>query len=336
MRTLTTILREYPAIGPLRPDVPPTLHRGFSGADVWKVQTESGEYAARQWPAGWSPLRTRGLHALLQFLRDCGLEYVASPLPLPCGKTLVNCAERLWHVEPWLPGRADYHEQPHRHRLSAAVQAMARWHVHAIRFVPADNVRAWFGSVPAGESPAISERLEKLRSLSIAAVERTAHSAMSRTTPEAQALLDHLAQNICRFAPVVQMELQSASRLTVHLQPVLRDVWHDHVLFTGDAVTGLIDASACRTESVAADLARLLGSLVGDDVAAWDFALAEYQRVRPLTLSELALIPVLDRSGVLLSAVTWLEWLGPQQRVRGDDPRVMPRLRELAQRFATT
>ena len=37
------------------------------------------------------------------------------------------------------------------------------------------------------------------------------------------------------------------------------DVWHDHILFEGDAVTGMIDFAAAKVDHVAADLARLLG-----------------------------------------------------------------------------
>jgi len=80
------------------------------------------------------------------------------------------------------------------------------------------------------------------------------------------------------------------------------------VLFSGDDVTGLIDPNASRSECVAADLARLLGSLIGDDRSAWDAGLASYQAARPLTLNELALVELYDQSAVLLSGMTWLDW----------------------------
>ena len=117
------------------------------------------------------------------------------------------------------------------------------------------------------------------------------------------------------------------------LQPCLRDIWHDHVLFTGDIVTGLIDPHAARSDSVATDLARLLGTLVGDDRRGWDSGLAAYQEVRPLSAAELAMIELFDQSGVLLSGMTWLDWHLLQGRVFKNREGVLARLRSIAVRL---
>jgi Ser/Thr protein kinase RdoA (MazF antagonist) len=110
----------------------------------------------------------------------------------------------------------------------------------------------------------------------------------------ATAALDRLRQDVAAAVP---------------LQPCLRDVWHNHVLFTGDKVTGLIDYDAIRIDSVAGDLARLLGSFVEDDRPSWEFALAEYARVRPLSVSELRLTEVFDWSSIAISGTQWVRWL---------------------------
>ena len=83
---------------------------------------------------------------------------------------------------------------------------------------------------------------------------------------------------------------------------------------------------------MAADLARLLGSLLRDDTPRWETAIAAYARHRPLTIDEIALIPILDRSGLLLSAATWLRkrYLF---RVPCDTPAVLARLREIVGRL---
>src|SRR5262249_19553340 len=128
-------------------------------------------------------------------------------------------------------------------------------------------------------------------------------------------------------------ELEVGRRVAVPLQPCLRDVWHDHVLFTGDDVTGLIDAHACRVDNVATDLARLLGSLAGDDRAAWDTGLAAYEKIRPLNLDERGLLELFDRSAVLLSGLTWLEWKCLEQR-RFERPEiVLARLEAIVRRM---
>jgi homoserine kinase type II len=119
----------------------------------------------------------------------------------------------------------------------------------------------------------------------------------------------------------------------VPLQPCLGDLWHDHVLFDGDTVTGLIDYGAARLDHVAVDLARLLGSLAGDESNLRAAGLTAYRRVRPLSPDEEALVTVLDRTGTILGAANWLLWLYREGRVFEDREGVARRLAALVERI---
>jgi Ser/Thr protein kinase RdoA (MazF antagonist) len=94
-----------------------------------------------------------------------------------------------------------------------------------------------------------------------------------------------------------------------HVQPCLCDVWHDHLLFTDDRLTGLVDYTSIKRDHVAVDLARMLGSLVADDDDGWRTTLAAHRSVRPLSAEEAALARALDRTGTVLGVANWLRWL---------------------------
>jgi homoserine kinase type II len=132
----------------------------------------------------------------------------------------------------------------------------------------------------------------------------------------------------------VNRELALAARWRVALQPCIRDIWHDHVLFEGDAVSGIIDLGAMRFETVAGDVARLLGSLALDDAVAWECGIEAYKSLRPLSDIERQLIGIFDRSGTLLSGMNWLRWIYLEQRQFGNLPAIASRLNELCQRLA--
>ena len=80
-------------------------------------------------------------------------------------------------------------------------------------------------------------------------LERAAYCVRSNglSTPRRfRGLCLNIVIHIKQAAPTIAGELASPVGLHVLLQLVLRDIWHDHVLFTGHSVTGLIDASATR------------------------------------------------------------------------------------------
>jgi Ser/Thr protein kinase RdoA (MazF antagonist) len=101
----------------------------------------------------------------------------------------------------------------------------------------------------------VSANREFGSSLRIETVPGTVSSALLSAAHE---ILTHFE----RLAPDLERQLAAHVDRPVPLQPALRDILDEHVLFVGDQVTGIIDFGAMRIESVAGDIARLLGSLV--------------------------------------------------------------------------
>jgi homoserine kinase type II len=290
-------------------DCRPVDRPGFSGAFVARVETPSGAFCLRGWLSGADGERILALHEFLAYVRARGIGYVAVPLAADRGETLVNVAGRLWQVEPWLPGSADFWSCPSDARLAAALTALARFHQSSCGFEPAVGKQSHLGPAADGIAPTVRDRIERIerwRPDRLAEV-RTRLRRAPANRERLAAAAERIVRVFERVAPSIAGELSLAARTPVPLQPCLRDVWHDHVLFSGDEVTGLIDPSAARTDTVATDLSRLVGSLIADDRAAWERALAAYQAVRPLSAAEGVLVSVLDRSGVLLSGMAWLK-----------------------------
>lgn len=328
---LRDVLSQFPAASTLQ-SCQPVAEAGFSGAGVWRLETLAGPFALRRWPDDGPPAdRLWGLHALLRHLQRNGVNFVGVPVPNHEGSTLVRIDRSWWQLEPWLPGVADFARNPSPRRLTAAMQGLACWHSVASSFVAETGSRAWFLGPANGPAPAIVERTVKLRDMlgRIAPVTTPMHLP----DREWRDAFDRLLAGCHSRGPALLPRLEQACAAPVPLQICLRDVWHDHVLFTGDTVTGLIDPSAARIDTIATDLARLLGSFVGDGAEAWEFAINAYHDVRPLPAAERRLIPLLDQSGVVLSAWTWIERLSQSSASTHGSPRLLQRLRVIAGRL---
>jgi Ser/Thr protein kinase RdoA (MazF antagonist) len=133
--------------------------------------------------------------------------------------------------------------------------------------------------------------------------------------------------------PTIPDRLATWKERSFSLQPCLCDVWHDHLLFSGHRLTGLIDYGGVKMDHVAVDLARLLGSLHGDDHPGWQIGLAAYREIRALSAEEEALAQALDQTGVILGAATWFLWLHRDGRVFDDPAAASRRLETLLDRM---
>ncbi len=321
---------------------------GFSGAVVLRVvvqetpQAPEIEYCLRGWPPDSLPCeRLLGLHRLLEHIHKCGVRQVPVPLRSKFGTTIYAEASQFWQLEPWLPGVADFSSDPSDARLRNALMVLAQWHEAASQFEPRESEAIWFKSFAAANSPTVADRLDRVERFQKQDVTKLQQLLMQSSPlplweAEFGELVDVSRRILDRFqlaSDRVAEELSFFRNLRFRLHPCLRDVWHDHVLFAGDTVTGLIDPSAARSETPATDLARLLGSLLGDNNDRWEVAIAAYQSVRPLSDREAKLARVIDQSTVLLSGMTWLERLFVHRLSYSNPPRVLDRLRQITSRL---
>ena len=99
-----------------------------------------------------------------------------------------------------------------------------------------------------------------------------------------------------------------ASTCVVRIQPCLRDARPEHFLFEADRLSGLVDFGAMGVDSVAGDLARLMGEWLDGDLVASEEALAAYEQVRPLDPDEARLIGVFEAATALLIGERWVRW----------------------------
>ena len=329
---ITAVLRHYPAIAPVERIQPLDMARGWSGSAIWRVTAAGEEYCLRRWPGSQTPDRLRLIYQVLTHAGARGIEFVPVPLTTTHGDLFVWAQGNFWELTPWMPGAADYRANPSPVRLAAAMEALAKFH-RATCDVASTSPASGRRQPPDGPvAPAIAERLETVTNLlrgdfdRIAACSHGLNPELDRRSATILSLTRH------RLQPLVA-PLEAASRLHLTLQPAIRDVHHDHVLFTGDRVTGLIDFGALRLDTPLADVARLVGSLAGDDQSQRIQAFHAYSSLRPITDEDRHVINLLDQCNVVLSGLSWLRWLYLDRRDMGPLPPILTRLDELISRL---
>lgn len=296
---------------------------GFSGAAFWRIETGETRLCLRRWPPEHpNHDQLRSIHNVLNHVAANGFAKLPTPSRSRDGETFVSMAGHFWELTRWLPGQADFHQVPTGERLDAALLALAQFHRAA------ESFESLIGP-PAG----IASRREQLERLCAGGADELSRAVAGGGWAEFQQRAISIVHCFKEHAPAIRPLLELASRFRVPLQPCIRDIWHDHVLFKQDEVSGFVDFGAMRTDHVAGDIARLLGSLVGSDRAKWERGLASYQSLRPLSADELVLVDAYDRSTVLLSGMNWVQWVAVEGREFNQRQRVLSRMDEVVQRL---
>jgi homoserine kinase type II len=294
---------------------------GFSGAGVWRVTEDGGKSFSVKQYANLSAEHLSWVHRVVLHTMVCDCQFVAVPRRDPHGNSILQSDDSIWEVCDWMPGIADFTDNPTDVRLTNAMKALAKFHQSA--------AQVNFDFRP---SPSIRSRIEGLNALPDIL-------SRAKTIPDAFPELKNIRLQLKRLSPHQrQNHLQTLTLManqTLPLQPVIRDLWHDHLLFTDDQLTGLVDFDAMQMDTIAMDLTRCLGSLCPDNPDRWTVALDAYSTVRPIQKSEMDLINVLPPINVILTAANWLNWISVQGRKFPNTNAVNTRLKTILPQLTT-
>lgn len=249
-----------------------------------------------------------------------GMECIPKLANADNGLPQVEHGGRIWELASWMPGRADFHALPSDARLVSAAGTLAQLHDSWAQFIE-----------PAQPCPAVLRRLAAAHDWQelLAGGWRPAISAADPVSPWSEKAWRLVHQHVA----TIPQQLGSWRDVAFPIQPCLCDIWHDHVLFTDDVVSGLIDFGSTRHDCIVADLARLLGSLVGNDDRRYALGLDAYSQRRPLTQQQRQLVRVLDHTGAVLGLTNWLRWLYLENRHYEQRSQVAERMAMLVRRI---
>ena len=298
---------------------------GFSDARIWKCTAPRGALALRAWPTEIDRERLLWIHRFQLHIAATGRVTVAAPIATRDHATIVDCGGRFWELAPWLAGEPLRSGETTDAERRAALVALADFHLAAAQFASNEPRE--------GAPPAALRRRVHLQNLIQTNCRIWPARLESRGWPELAPLAHRWISHLPRMIPLIDRALRDASGMKVPLQACLRDIWSEHLLFQGSRVTGILDFGAAGWDTVAGDLARLIPSLVGDDLKLRQELLASYESLRPLAPVERLLIDLLDQAAVLLGPALWFRWIAEEGREFSNRDEVVRRVAAMVERL---
>jgi Ser/Thr protein kinase RdoA (MazF antagonist) len=319
-----TLAREVWGIGAAPADW--LVDQSFTGKTYARLDTAVGIYYLRGLPDGTSGRWLTAVHDAVDYLRRHGFGLVPRFLATDSGETVVRHHGRLYDLAAWAVGEAVDATDLTATALTNLGETIGRLH-RAGKGAPGpparldwlpDRVRtsmrlAW-DPVPRGRDS--WQTLENLaaffRPLLLADSPTLAFEAPSKIVSIANSSLDWLERSS------LGADLTAGPPTLTH-----GDLWADHVRFSGDAVTSLIDVDTLALRPPLGDLAALCADFGFWDPERCGSILLGYRRCRTVTPEQVGALPVLGARrivGILRSRLR--AWLNPT-RQRGEAEAVL-------------
>lgn len=305
---------------------------GFSGARIWKAETETGTFCVRRWPRPHpSKDRLEFIHGVLLHLESNNYELIAPPIRAQTGETWAEFGGYFWELNKWLPGKANFWLDSNDVKLRNAVVALSRLH-EICRRTSMWKTRA--------ESPGILYRMRRLREINSSYIQCLERSIDKNPGADFGSTCHQRISELCRWIVAASGKLADSCLAQIsgfdgkyNLSPCLRDIWHDHVLFTENRVTGIIDYGALDIDAPAGDFARLLGSLASDDQNHWDIGCVAIEQSFPEIADQIPMIRAIDFANVVLAGLNWANWIYKEKREFPIQADVLARLEHIQRRL---
>ncbi len=297
------------------------LSEGLSGSAVWGVKLEDERFVLKSFASSASYEHAVWVHSLMQHAVKEGISQVPDLRKTMSGKTICEDeAGALWELMHWVPGEP--RSTPTLEMAASSGAVLARIHL-AIATLP--------GRVLTHEhSPGVLLRISK--AIEVMKLSRDARLQRVQGHPEAIAMHDIISLLEASVTQKALKKIAHWNSRVVAIQPVLRDIWYEHIFFEGEQVSGIVDWHASGVDTPATDIARLFGSWPDDHSLEMSF-LESYQSIRRLTDEEQRLIPFLKASGVILGLENWFRWIVEENRYFADKQKAINRINSLQQAF---
>ncbi len=291
---------------------------GFSGARLWRIDSDRGDFCLRRWPKN-SAVNLAAIHQTLLVAHQAGLPVAAPILGLGQQTITLDAEQASWELAYWMPGSADFNLRPSRVRLEDAVKTLSQFHtVTTVREV-------------LGPSPGLQSRFKLMKGAPQMSelIRQAIAGSPSQIAPMAVGLLPRLERY---FKPLTH-RLGNVVDRPWRLVNAIRDIHHDHVFFSGDQLSGIVDFGAMKTEARCFDLARLVGSLKMDGECPWAEAFQIYSALQEFDPGETDLIRLVHECNLVLGSLNWLSWIFVESRQFEDWSAVQARIEQLSEQL---
>ncbi len=286
---------------------------GLSGASVWQCTIGERALALKRWPDATQSERIDWIHQVIAAAAN-ELEFIPPLVCDPQGRSRVSIGTHHLELTRWMPGDPICESASEDQMLAAitrGAEAIAHFH----------RVTQRCGRFECGTqspAPAIQRRIAHLDSLGAdGRLQRAIRHAVNASPTLARAA-DWLREKGAKRTGTLAEELRTWAKVPLAVQPVLRDIHREHILFCAGVVTGMVDFDAVSRDTVSTDMARWVSGFVGSSIdpnRLWAAAVTGYRQHRPFSACELELAGAIERSSWFIALTNWVIWVADERRV---------------------